>query len=141
MFSFFLSMHTKACMSHFDPNFITVQQQHELWGNVPTAGELFKFISECSLQRKNSCSESSSGVFSSPYRVFQEVQSEAGSLHNMQNTHTHTLRGCTGRAQVGEREPLMVRASQCLSGTVNCPPTSTEELSNCLVAASSSCDE
>ncbi|XP_023274618.1 dual specificity mitogen-activated protein kinase kinase 6 isoform X1 [Seriola lalandi dorsalis] len=47
--------------------------------DIPAAGQLRSIISECSLQekkRKNSCSENSSGVFSSPRCVFQEVQSK-----------------------------------------------------------------
>lgn len=110
MCSFFLSVRMKAGVSHFDPNFITVQQQQELWANVPAAQELFKMVSECNLQeekKEKSCNESSSGVFcfffSSPHPVFQEVQSKAGSLHNMQSTHARMPRGCTGCEQVGER--------------------------------------
>lgn len=42
---------------------------------------------------------------SSQCPVFQEVQREAGVLHNMQNTHTQPVRGRAGREQVEERAP------------------------------------
>lgn len=105
-----------ACLSHFDPTLPPCSSSRGSSGGAVEFSppcSLFKIISECSSrERANSCSESSSGLFfsspNSPHCDFQEVQNEAGSLHNMQNrrahSYTHALRGCTGGEQVGENK-------------------------------------
>lgn len=125
----------KLSVSHFDPNFITVQQHRSCGRNVLQLKSSLRSPANatCKKEKKKKLQWKQLRRFfsSSPHHVFQEVQSEAGSLHNMQSTHSHTQR--LYRMWTGRREspwwsePLHVYLVQSIVR----PPTHREELSCC----------
>lgn len=75
-----------ACTSLFDPELVVNLQTEERWwvrGRAAAAA-----------------AAAEPAVFSSLFHVFQEVQREAGSLHNVQNVHARTHSVSGGHADI-----------------------------------------